>query len=338
MSKSDGKPHPAIRITYSPNVFVPLSTACTQSCSYCLFRGVATAQSVIRPDALLSILDRGQNAGCTEALFTHGQDPDQYDVVLALLEDWGFSDMASYLMWGCEQALARGLIPHVNPGVIDKEEMRRLKGVAGSMGLMLETTAQVPAHRCSPSKAPAVRAEMIERAGELRIPFTTGLLVGIGESRADRVQALRVIRDLQRKLGHIQEVILQPVIPANAVAGLRRPTLATMLRIVQLARQVLPDGIAIQVPGNLFTTEELIALLQVGVSDLGGISPITPDYINPDHPWPPIHQLREGLRGTGMQLVERLPVYQRYLSTKWCTEAVLETALRKARALCTAQR
>lgn len=337
MSRPSGNSDSLLRITYSPNVFVPLATACTQNCSYCRFHTAVTQQSVIWPDALLSILDSGQNASCVEVLFTHGQDPDEYDIVRGLLADWGFPDFVSYLIWGCEHALARGLLPHVNPGVIEKDAMTRLRAVVASMGLMLETTAQVTAHRRSPLKASGVRLGMIERAGELGIPFTTGLLIGIGESWPDRIGALHVIRDLERTYGHIQEVILQPVIPQNNAVGLRRPKMATMVRMVQMARRLLPEETVVQVPGNLFTAEQLIELLHAGARDLGGMSPITPDYINPDNHWPPIGVLREDLRRAGMELVTRLPVYQRYLSKKWCTKTVLEIALQNERSICAAR-
>lgn len=317
---------PCRRVTYSPNVFVPLARACTQSCLYCGFRSDGVQDTVLPPSSTRLLLGKAAAAGCTEALFTHGQDPDTCPGVGALLRQWGFSDMHSYLAWACRQALGLGLLPHANPGVTDRAAIHKLRGVCASMGLMLETTARVPAHYSSPKKRPDLRIEVIELAGMLRIPFTTGLLIGIGETWADRDRDLTLLGALSTRYRHIQEVILQPVV-SNPMFRAESPSLSVMQRVVTMARKRLPDDVAIQVPANLFSPRDLPFLLDAGASDLGGISPITPDYVNPDRPWPQISALGSLLAGMGRDLVARLPVYEQYLSREWIGSDVWQTLL-----------
>lgn len=232
----------------------------------------------------------------------------------ALMASAGISDMIDYLVELCELTLEHDLLPHTNAGILFEEDLARLAPYNASMGLMLETTADVAAHIDSPGKNPDLRLSFIASAGRLRIPFTTGILVGIGEDWMDRVDSLKAIADLHRSFGHIQEVIIQPLDPkpGTPLASSRRPGMDELCDIVRLARRVLPKDVAIQVPPNL---ADPLPLVEAGANDLGGLSPVTPDWINPDRPWPKIDDLRLQLQGYNIQ--ERLPVYPRYISRGW---------------------
>jgi FO synthase subunit 1 len=231
-----------------------------------------------------------------------------------LLAGYGYENILSYCHAMCRESIARGLLPHTNAGVLSWEEMADLQPVNASMGLMLETTARVPAHSESPGKAPEQRIEMLENAGKLHIPFTTGILVGIGESMQDREESLTVIRDLHRRYDHIQEVIIQNFCPKEGTPmhGAPVPTLDEMCVTIAMARDLLPETVAVQIPPNL---ADAAALISCGVDDLGGVSPLTPDYINPEHPWPELKRLRETVGGR--QLKERLCIYPRFIRKGW---------------------
>jgi FO synthase subunit 1 len=259
-------------------------------------------------------LESGVDAGCSEALFTLGERPWEVPGFDALLAKAGRLDLIEYLVELCELALETGLLPHTNAGVLEEEELRRLAPYNASMGLMLETTAAVAAHSGSPGKQPAARREHIARAGRLKIPFTTGILVGIGETMEDRRASLQAIADLHLTYDHIQEVIIQPLDPkpGTGMANALRPSAEELSRVVRLARQLLPASVALQVPPNL---ADPLPLVESGADDLGGISPITPDGINPDSPWPAPEELAMLL--DGYRLRERLPVYPRYVQRMW---------------------
>jgi 7,8-didemethyl-8-hydroxy-5-deazariboflavin synthase len=232
------------------------------------------------------------------------------DAGLAERIRFGFID---YLIELCELAIDGGLLPHTNCGLLLPEELERLAPYNASMGLMLETTAEVAAHRSSPGKSPMQRLEHIAEAGRLKIPFTTGIIVGIGENKEDRAKSIAAIADLHKSYGHIQEVIIQPLEPKERtpLANSPRPDTLVMQDTVRMARRMLPESVAIQVPPNLVYPEPLI---KAGASDLGGISPITPDWINPERPWPTLNELSlEGYR-----LRERLPIYPKYVLSGWC--------------------
>jgi len=224
------------------------------------------------------------------------------------------SDLMDYLVELSELALEHGLLPHTNAGLLDEDDLRRLQPYNASMGLMLETTARLEAHAHSPGKDPHLRLEYMTLAGRLRIPFTTGILVGIGESRQDRLDSLQRIAHLHHELGHIQEVIIQPLDPKPGTpsAGWLYPAMDELCRTVEAARCILPQEVAIQIPPNLV---DPLPLLSCGASDLGGISPVTSDGISPERPWPREEELREKLKGYSLR--ERLPVYPRFISLGW---------------------
>ncbi|HZD43747.1 MAG TPA: 7,8-didemethyl-8-hydroxy-5-deazariboflavin synthase subunit CofG [Methanomicrobiales archaeon] len=297
-------------ITFSRNVFLPLTTVCRNRCSYCCFRTPVQDGCILPPGDVERTLRLGAETGCTEALFTFGERPEMERGFTGRIRALGYQDILEYCYRMCERALAHGLLPHTNAGVLTSGEMDRLREVNASMGLMLETTARVPAHRQSPGKVPAVRIEMIENAGRLRIPFTTGILVGIGETETDREESLSVIRDLHRRYGHIQEVIVQNFCPKvnTPMAGEGSPTTEEMCRAIALAREILPRDVAVQIAPNLIDAAQL---LKCGVNDLGGVSPCTIDYVNPEHPWPQIEDLR-ALVGDA-HLRERLCIYPQYI-------------------------
>jgi FO synthase subunit 1 len=214
----------------------------------------------------------------------------------------------------CRESIACGILPHTNAGILTYEEMEHLRPVNASMGLMLETTAKIPAHANSKGKDPQIRLMMIEDAGKLRIPFTTGLLLGIGETMTDREQSLCAIRDLHKKYGHIQEIILQNFCPKPGTPMAHHPVPGTeeICATIQMAREILPEGIAIQIPPNLLDAARLISC---GVDDLGGVSPVTIDYVNPEHPWPAIKELTSIIGDA--QLCERLCIYPQYIRKGW---------------------
>lgn len=301
-------------LTFSRNVFLPLTTACRYTCTYCTFYDPPGEASLMSPDEIRRECRRGADAGCTEALFTFGDDPDaRYERIHEQLAEWGYDDVLEYLYRACEIALDEGLLPHSNPGDLGEPAFCRLREVNASMGVMLETTADVQAHAGSRRKLPGQRLATIRDAGRARVPFTTGILVGIGETPRDRAESLLAIRGLHERHGHVQEVIVQNVVP-NDRSEFERPGVNTMRRTVAMARAALPASVSVQVPPNLSPTRKL---LDCGVDDLGGVSPVTDDYVNPEYEWPALSELREIADVAGVPLVERLPVYERYLRDGW---------------------
>lgn len=301
-------------ITFSRNVFLPLTSVCRNRCGYCCFRTPATESALMPPAEVRRVLALGAASGCTEALFTFGERPELEPGFTNLLGTIGYESILDYCAAMCEEAIGFGLLPHTNAGILTEEEMVRLRKINASMGLMLETTADLEAHRHSPGKEPRVRITMIEAAGRLRIPFTTGILVGIGETAADREESLETIRDIHHRYGHIQEVIVQNFCPkpGTLMADIRGPTQNEMCATVALARAVLPREIAVQVAPNLIEAETLVAC---GANDLGGISPLTIDYVNPEHPWPALDDIRK--RFPGYVFRERLCIYPRFIEKGW---------------------
>jgi FO synthase subunit 1 len=301
-------------ITFSRNVFIPLTTVCRNRCDYCGFRTPVREGCILPPGEVERMLCHGAATGCTEALFTFGERPEEEPGFPGMLSALGYNTILEYCYEMCGRAIREGLLPHTNAGLLTYEEMERLREVNASMGLMLETTAEIPAHRNSPGKRPEERIRMMEDAGRLRIPFTTGILVGIGETMGDREESLMAIRDLHRRYGHIQEVIVQNFCPKEGTPMFRVPVVHTeeMCITIRLARDILPPDVAVQIPPNL---ADASALIPCGVDDLGGISPVTPDYINPEHPWPEIEGLR---RAAGdAELRERLCIYPRFIRMGW---------------------
>jgi len=258
----------------------------------------------------------------TEALFTSGENPELSNLSSYFKKkilDTGYSSLIEYTKELCKLAIKHGLLPHCNLGVISREELNELREVNASMGLMLETTAELEAHKNSPAKIPTLRLEMIAEAGKLEIPFTTGLLIGIGEKPRDRIHSLEAIKSLHGKYGHIQEVIIQPFVPkpSTAMWNKKPPVFEELKEVVRVAREILPEEVAIQVPPNLASPKELIEL---GASDLGGISEKTMDYINPESPWPKEEELRKII--APFELRERLPIYPRFIKMGWYSEEI----------------
>jgi FO synthase subunit 1 len=311
-------------LSFARNVFLPVTTACRYTCTYCTFYDPPGQASLMSPEEIREEVRKGVDAGCTEALFTLGDEPDdRYTELYEELAELGHDTIHSYLHEASEIALEEGLLPHGNPGDQTREQMAGLADVMASMGVMLETTADLDVHAGSRRKVPGQRLATIRNAGELQIPFTTGILFGIGETWADRAESLLAIADLHERYGHVQEVIVQPVSPNERWDG-GRPDVGTMRRVVAMAQRALPADVAVQVPPNLAPAGDLV---DAGVEDLGGVSPVTEDYVNPSYAWPGLAELEAIADDAGLPLRERLPVYERYLPEKgleneWIPEAV----------------
>jgi FO synthase len=309
-------------ITYSRKVFIPLTNLCRDYCGYCIFRrdpGQPGAHTMT-PDQVLEVARAGEKLGCTEALFSLGDKPElAFPEMRETLRHLGYRSTLHYLEAMCELVLREThLLPHPNPGLLSAEWITRLADVSPSMGLMLETTNASllqpgAAHDNAPDKIPARRLRTIEEAGRQNVPFTTGLLIGIGETPEDRVDTLLAIRDLHRRYGHIQEVIIQnfrtkPDIPMR---DWPEPTQGEMLRTIAVARLLMPD-VNLQAPPNL-SAPYYDQLLDAGINDWGGVSPLTPDFINPEKPWPHLEELKLRTEARGYSLRQRLPVYPEFL-------------------------
>ena len=301
---------PATELSFARNVFIPLTTACRYTCTYCTYFDPPGEATLLSPEQVRDIVEMGADAGCTEALFTFGDDPDdRYTEIHAQLDRWGYASIHEYLREMCNLALSAGLLPHANPGDQTREQMATVASVNASMGVMLETTAEVGAHSGPRKKSPAQRLATLQTAGELGVPFTTGILVGIGETWDDRAESLLSIRALHERYGHIQEVIVQPVVDNERWRD-GSPEVETLRRTVAMARVALPEEISVQVPPNLAPAK---AVVDCGIDDLGGVSPVTADHINPEYAWPALDELRQIADHAGVPLRERLPVYERYL-------------------------
>lgn len=342
-------------VTYSRNVTLSLSRTCVSHCKYCTFQ--THRPHLIAPEDVLALLDRSAARGVKELLILTGDEPDHHAGVRERLVGLGHEDFVAYVVWCCERALERGLLPHTNIGAVSPGDLARLRRVTASQGLMLESVRDdLIVHQGSPTKDPRVRLETIRSAGEQRIPFTTGILVGIGESAHDRITALELLGGLAREYGHIQEIIIQNVVPhrryygeepaaiATEVAerfwrtGLREPaagppgglpdwavplTLGELCDLVRSARELLPDEVGVQVPPNL--SEHWPELVAAGATDLGGLS-ANGDHISPEHPFPSPRQIGARLAQDGVAVRERLCAYRRYLVTGWQDERVLTVA------------
>jgi 7,8-didemethyl-8-hydroxy-5-deazariboflavin synthase CofG subunit len=309
------------RVTVSRNVFIPLTNLCRDRCAYCTFAKTPDSPEAktYTLDEVAAVVKGGVATGCIEALFCLGDKPEiAYRAYREWLAGRGFRSTAEYLVEGCRVAVEGGMLPHTNAGILSQEEMAALKRWNVSMGLMLESTSprlrgKGMAHQYAPDKDPAVRLRMHEEAGELAIPFTTGMLLGIGENLAERVDTLLAIRALHDRHGHIQEAIIQPFHPKPGTRMRWASPLPDreIAGWVALARLVLGREIDVQAPPNL-APGLLELLLRAGTSDWGGVSPVTVDFINPEAPWPTLRELRARTEAAGQRLVERLPVYPRY--------------------------
>ncbi len=307
-------------VTFSKNIFIPVTNVCRNACDYCVYRARSPEDAyIVRVDQFLALLNTKLEA--TEALFTAGEKPELVNPEFAkwLHNVTGCSTLVEYTKELCKLAIGHGLLPHCNLGVLSTEDLKQLRDVNASMGLMLETTAELEAHKNSPGKAPEERLKMIAEAGKLKIPFTTGLLIGIGETPEDRIHSLEAIKSLHAIYGHIQEVIIQPFVPKpfTAMEKQESPSFEEFKEVVRIARQILPAEIVIQVPPNLTAPRELIEL---GASDLGGISEKTIDYINPESPWPREEELRKIV--APFVLRERLPIYPLFIRKGWYSDEI----------------
>ncbi|MEA3054997.1 MAG: synthase [Actinomycetota bacterium] len=305
------------RITYSPKVFIPLTMLCNDRCGYCTFAQPPARLDApyLTPEQVLAIARDGAAVGCHEALFTLGERPeDRYPVARDWLAAHGYSSTVDYLAAMCELVLAEtGLLPHANAGALSRDDLARLRAVSASQGMMLESLdPNLDCHRGSPDKTPERRLATLEAAGELSIPFTTGVLVGIGQDRADIIASVEAIAASHARHGHVQEVIVQNFLPK---AGTAMHTTAPCppdeyLWAIAAARVLLPADIHVQAPPNL--SDDFGVLLDAGIDDWGGVSPVTPDHVNPERPWPALDRLREVTESKGFVLAPRLTVYPAY--------------------------
>jgi len=312
--------HPGV-ISYSRKVFIPLTNLCRDYCGYCTYRrdpGEAGAHTMT-PDEVLAVATQGEKLGCTEALFSLGDRPEAiFPEMRATLRRLGYRSTLHYLEAMCERVLRETkLLPHANPGLMSANWIARLSAFNPSLGLMLESTSTQLAAAHSPDrtpdKAPSMRLRTIEDASKLGVPFTTGILIGIGETTQDRVESLLAIRQLHERYGHIQEVIVQnfrskPRIP---MAAWPEPSTGEMLRTIAVARLLLRE-MNLQAPPNL-TAPGYERLIEAGINDWGGVSPLTPDFINPEAPWPHLLDLQRRTEAAGQRLVQRLPVYPEFI-------------------------
>lgn len=327
------------RVTYSPKVFIPLTKLCRDRCGYCTFAESprTAAAPYLTPEEVLAIAEQGAAAGCHEALFTLGEAPElRYPAAAEWLAGRGHTSTVGYLAEVAGLVLAEtGLLPHANAGALGDEELASLRPVSASQGMMVESLrADLAAHRGAPDKEPARRLATLEAAGRLRIPFTTGILVGIGESEDDRVEALVAIAESHRRHGHVQEVIVQNFLPKPGTAMRDAPPCPhdDHVRAIALARLLLPDDVHVQAPPNLSEPDQLPALLAAGIDDWGGVSPLTADHVNPERPWPSLDVLRSATEGAGHQLAPRLTVYPEYAARAdvWLDPAVRFPVLDRA--------
>ncbi|MCY4370933.1 MAG: 7,8-didemethyl-8-hydroxy-5-deazariboflavin synthase CofG [bacterium] len=318
-------------ITFSPKVFIPITTLCRDTCTYCTFaKPPGAGGEYLSPDDVVAIAEAGDAAGCREALLTLGDRPeDRWPQARRFLESQGHTTTIGYVRAMSEHIVAStGLFPHANPGVMTSSQMAGLRPSNVSMGMMLENISPrlmepgMPHHNC-PDKDPVLRMGVIETAGQLRIPFTTGILVGIGETTPEIVDSLFALREVADRLGHIQEVIVQNF-RAKADTRMRRsaePIPAWFAIVVAVARWILGPETNLQVPPNL--TERYEIYLDAGINDWGGVSPLTIDWVNPEAPWPHLEELRVRTEAKGFELVPRLPVYPEYMDDQWIDPGLL---------------
>jgi FO synthase len=318
--------------SFSPKVFIPLTRLCQDYCHYCTFSRPLDRheQAYLKPEEVLAIAREGAAQGCTEALFTLGDKPElRHAAARDALASMGYPSTLAYLVAMCALVLKEtGLLPHVNAGVMGREELMALRCVSVSQGLMLETVAdrlgeKGGPHYQSPDKIPSVRLGMIKRAGELAIPFTSGILIGIGETREERLDALFALRDLHHDHGHIQEVIVQNFRAKGRtpMADAAEPDMDDLLWTIAAARLILGAEMNIQAPPNL-SAQDFPRLMAAGINDWGGISPVTPDHVNPEAPWPDLARLAEATEAGGRHLVRRLPVYPGWQGAPWIAPEV----------------
>ncbi|MBE6510579.1 MAG: 7,8-didemethyl-8-hydroxy-5-deazariboflavin synthase subunit CofG [Methanobrevibacter millerae] len=324
-------------ITYSKNVFIPLTEICRNDCGYCNFKKDPSDSEAIILKTKEEVLDElkiAEKYGCKEALFTFGEDADEEEVVLNRLNEFGYDNMVDYVVDICQMTLDEtSLLPHSNGGNFSYEALKKLKKVNASMGLMLENSSnrlmELPTHNKSPGKNPELRLETITNAGKLKIPYTTGILIGIGETTEEIADSLFAIKEINDKYGHIQEIIIQNFTstPDIEMSDWPEPSLLDMIRTVTAATLLFSDSdVSIQVPPNLnYDTAQVFLLC--GADDWGGVSPVSQDYVNPTSPWPTLDTLDDLTTDAGFELIERLCIYEKYINDEWLNDALLEKSL-----------
>ena len=320
-------------ITYSRKVFVPLTNMCRDTCSYCTFvkHPDDPEAKIMSPQEVLSAAQEGEEKGCKELLFSMGEKPEnRYAKPRKALEALGYKTMTDYLTDMCKLVTEKtSLLPHVNAGTLNEYEFMKLKNVSASMGMMLETTSKRltkrggPHYAC-PDKVPIQRIRTLITAGYCKVPFTTGILIGIGETLEERIEALLLLEKINKRYGHIQEVIVQNFQrkPDIHMSGHPEPTLEDMLQTIAIARIILSPSISIQAPPNL--EKKHIEYVYAGINDWGGISPVTKDFINPQHPWPNINLLETMITKIGFRLIERLTVYSKFNTPHFLSAKIRE--------------
>lgn len=328
-------------ITYSKNVFIPLTEICRNYCGYCTFRKDPNDKNAIILKDKKEVIYQLKNAekyGCKEALFTFGEQADQEKVVMNALREKGFENMNEYIYDICESTIKNtNLLPHTNAGVLSYNEMKSLKEVNVSMGMMLENSSDrlrsMDAHINSPGKDPKIRIKTIDDAGSLKIPYTTGILIGIGETKEEIANSLLKIKELNNKYGHIQEIIIQNFRSKKGIPmeKNKEPSVVDMIRTVSVAK-LLFQNVSIQVPPNLNHETNQMFLL-CGADDWGGISPVSKDYVNPESPWPEINHMHELTKEVGLSLKERLAIYDKYINKKYLNDELLDKTLNLKRLL-----
>ncbi|WP_078429262.1 7,8-didemethyl-8-hydroxy-5-deazariboflavin synthase CofG [Alkalihalobacterium alkalinitrilicum] len=324
-------------MSYTQNVFIPLTNICKDYCSYCTFRKDPhhPEANIMSPEEVLSIVKKGKDLGCTEVLFSLGDKSDYFPEVREWLNRRGYRNMPEYLEDMCKMVIEEtGLLPHTNVGVLDRYHLARMRRYNPSMGMMLETVserlyAKGEVHGNAPDKKPSRRIRYIEEAGKLKIPFTTGILIGIGETWEERIDSLFKIKELHEKYGHISEVIIQnfKAKPDTPMANYPEPTFEDLIHTVCVANFIFQGSIHLQVPPNL-NSAHLQELLKSGIDDWGGISPLTIDYINPESPWPHREQLLEITRKAGYVPKQRLPIYPDYIKPDFIDEKLFPYVLK----------
>ncbi|RLF07964.1 MAG: 7,8-didemethyl-8-hydroxy-5-deazariboflavin synthase subunit CofG [Thermoprotei archaeon] len=319
-------------VTYSRKVFVPLTRLCRNQCSYCGFR-INVREPYMDIRRAMSIVKAGEKLKAKEVLVSTGEKPEEvHSEARRTLKSMGYSSTVEYVRDFEEKIIneTKIMMPHTNIGVLTKKEMAELKPFNASMGLMLESISErlmekgMP-HEKSPSKDPRIRLKMIREAGELRIPFTTGILIGIGETWEERIDSLFAIKKIHEEHGHIQEIIIQNFMPEPGTPMEKHspPSLIDMLKTIAIARLIFKGDVAIQAPPNL-NLQAYSTYLLAGINDWGGISPLTPDYVNIAYPWPKISDVKKITEAMGFELRERLPIYPKYIALKWMPDIIRE--------------
>ncbi|GMQ85732.1 MAG: hypothetical protein BMS9Abin07_1300 [Acidimicrobiia bacterium] len=327
--RDDGKGR---TVTFSKKVFVPLTTLCRDTCTYCTFaKPPGAGGEYLSPENVMAIVAAGESHGCTEALFTLGDQPEQrWQAARDFLAEHGHDTTLGYVQAMTERVVAEtAVFPHANPGLMDEETLRALRRSNPSMGLMLENSSPrlmdpgMPHHNC-PDKEPSARIATIEAAGRAKVPFTTGILVGIGETPAEVVDSLFVLEELNRAYGNIQEIIVQNFRPKADTLMRNRaaPGVDYFARVVAVARWIFGAEMNLQVPPNL--TADFGIYLDAGINDWGGVSPLTIDWVNPEAPWPHLDRLEAATRARGFELKQRLPVYPEFITEQWIDPGLIE--------------